>query len=58
MVTLVQNTNTNSVKKSCKEIKDPDPSAVSGVYEMEVQGEIIELFCEMQIWGGGWAVSF
>ena len=43
--------------KTCKSIKESDPSAVSGIYEVEIQGEIIELFCEMQSSGGGWAVS-
>ena len=42
---------------SCKSIKESDPSAVSGIYEVEIKGEIIELFCEMNVTGGGWAVS-
>ena len=44
--------------KSCKSIKDTDPNAVSGIYEVEIQGEIIKLFCQMTVTGGGWAVSF
>ena len=43
--------------QTCKNIKDSDPSAVSGKYQVEIQGEIIELFCEMAVTGGGWAVS-
>ena len=41
--------------KSCKEIKDSDPSAVTGIYEVDVRGEKIQLVCDMDISGGGWA---
>ena len=43
--------------KSCKEIKDSDPSAATGTYEVEVDGHRIQLVCDMDISGGGWAVS-
>ena len=42
---------------SCKEIKDSDPSAATGTYEVEVDGHRIQLVCDMDISGGGWAVS-
>merc|ERR1719427_1942218 len=42
--------------KSCKEIKDSDPSAATGTYEVEVDGHRIQLVCDMDISGGGWAV--
>jgi len=42
--------------RSCKEIKDSDPSAVTGIYEVDVRGEQIELVCDMDIAGGGWTV--
>ena len=43
--------------KSCKEIKHSDPSAATGIYEIEIGGQIIELVCDMESSGGGWAVS-
>ena len=42
---------------SCKAIKDSDPSAATGIYEIEIGGQIIELVCDMESSGGGWAVS-
>jgi len=42
--------------KSCKEIKDSDPNAPSGIYEIEIDGHSIKLQCEMESSGGGWAV--
>ena len=30
---------------------------MTGVYEIDVRGEKIELVCDMDISGGGWAVS-
>jgi len=42
--------------RSCKEIKDSDPSAETGVYEIEIEDRIIELVCDMDIAGGGWNV--
>ena len=43
--------------KSCKKIKDSDPTATTGIYEVDVRGEKIKLVCDMDISGGGWAVS-
>ena len=43
--------------KSCKAIKDFDPSSVSGVYEIENEGGNIHVRCEMNTASGGWAVS-
>ena len=43
--------------RSCKEIKDSDPSAETGIYEIEIEDRIIELVCDMDIAGGGWNVS-
>merc|ERR1719427_267210 len=42
--------------KSCKDIKDVIPSSVSGIYEIEVDGEKLEVRCEMNIASGGWTV--
>merc|ERR1712183_730406 len=42
--------------RSCKEIKDSDPSAATGIYEIEIEDRIIELVCDMDIVGGGWNV--
>ena len=43
--------------KSCKTIKDSNPSATTGIYEVDVPCETIKLVCDMDISGGGWAVS-
>jgi len=59
MTTISNEQTTSSIlgtTQTCKNIKDSDPSAVSGKYQVEIQGEIIELFCEMAVTGGGWAV--
>merc|ERR1719376_1844447 len=59
MTTVSNEQTTSSVlgrRNSCKKIKESDPSAISGIYEVEIQGETIELFCEMKSSGGGWAV--
>merc|ERR1712183_355865 len=42
--------------KSCKEIKDSDPSATNGIYEIKVDGEKLEVRCEMNSASGGWTV--
>ena len=44
--------------KSCNHIKCSEPSAVSGIYEIEVDGEKLEVRCQMNIASGGWTVSF
>ena len=33
--------------KSCKDIKDSNPSSVSGINEIEVDGEKLEIRCEI-----------
>ena len=43
--------------KSCKEIKNSYWSAVSGIYEVEIEGEKVELYCDMDTSLGGWTVS-
>ena len=43
--------------KSCKDIKGLVPSAVSGIYWIEVDGKKLEVRCEMNIASGGWTVS-
>ena len=43
--------------KNCKDIKDFVPSLASGVYEIEVDGEKLEVRCEMNSASGGWTVS-
>jgi len=42
--------------KSCKEIKELFPNSVSGIYDIEVCGEKLEVRCEMNIASGGWTV--
>jgi len=42
--------------KSCKNIKDYIPNSVSGIYEIEVDGEKLEVRCEMNSASGGWTV--
>jgi len=42
--------------KSCKNIKDLVPSSVSGIYWIEVDGEKLEVRCEMNSASGGWTV--
>jgi len=42
--------------KSCKHIKELVPSSVNGVYEIEVDGEKLEVRCEMNSASGGWTV--
>jgi len=42
--------------KSCKTIKDSDSNAVSGIYEVDVGREKMNLVCNMDISGGGWTV--
>jgi len=42
--------------KSCKDIKDSDPSSVSGIYQIEVDGEKLEVRCEMNSASGGWTI--
>merc|ERR1719427_433877 len=42
--------------KSCKDIKNSDPSSVSGIYEIEVDGEKLEVRCEMNSASGGWTI--
>merc|ERR1719427_1947696 len=42
--------------KSCKDIKDVIPSSVSGIYKLEIDGEKLEVRCEMNIASGGWTV--
>ena len=43
--------------KSCKTIKDSDSNAVSGIYEVDVGREKMNLVCNMDISGGGWTVN-
>ena len=42
--------------KSCKDIKDSDPSSVSGIYKIEIEGEKIEVRCEI-VGDQAWTVS-
>jgi len=42
--------------KSCKDIKDSNPCAVSGIYEIEVDGEKLEVRCEMNSASDVWTV--
>ena len=44
--------------KSCKDIKDAYPSLTTGTYKIEIDGEILEVRCEMKSASGGWTVSF
>jgi len=41
---------------SCKDIKDLVPNSVSGIYRIEVDGEKLEVRCEMNSASGGWTV--
>ena len=43
--------------KNCKDVKDSDPSSVSGIYWIEVDGEKLKVRCEMNSTSGGWTVS-
>jgi len=45
-----------TLPKSCKDIKDSHPSSVSGIYEIEIDGEKLEVRCEMNSAAGGWTV--
>ena len=38
---------------SCLEIKDANPAAVSGVYEISVLGQVRSVYCDMELEGGG-----
>jgi len=42
--------------KSCKDIKDLKPNSANGIYEIEVDGEKLEVRCEMNSASGGWTV--
>ena len=44
--------------RNCKEIKDFDQSLPTGTYKIEIDGEILNVRCEMNSASGVWTVSF
>lgn len=59
-VTLVLEAAPQADGSSCKAIKDADPSAVSQVYKLDVDGaggiEAFDTWCDMDTDGGGWTL--
>ena len=43
--------------RSCKYIKDFHPNPPTGTYKIEIDGKILEVWCEMNSASGGWTVS-
>ena len=39
--------------RNCNEVKDLDPSLPSGIYKIEVDGEVVGVRCEMNSASGG-----
>jgi len=42
--------------RSCKYIKDFHPNPPTGTYKIEIDGKILEVWCEMNSASGGWTV--
>ncbi len=59
-ITLVLDSIPDPLGKTCKAIKGTDPEAVSGLYELDVDGqggvEPFTTFCDMETKGGGWTL--
>jgi hypothetical protein len=47
---------TPPARGSCKEILGGNPSATSGTYTIEVLGQEVEVYCNMDMSGGGWTL--
>ena len=43
--------------RSCKDIKNFDQSLPTGTYKIEIDGEMVDVWCEMNSASGGWTVS-
>lgn len=41
---------------SCYDIQQKDPGSASGLYDIRVLGETIQVFCDMERQGGGWTL--
>ena len=55
---VLLNTIRNSIEiRSCKDLKDLVPSLPTGTYEIDIDGEILEVLCDMDSASGGWTVS-
>ena len=41
----------------CYDVQRISPSAPSGVYTVQIGGNLVQVYCNMSIAGGGWTVS-
>ncbi|XP_066918732.1 uncharacterized protein [Clytia hemisphaerica] len=41
-------------RKSCRKVKEDCPTSPSGFYHIEIDGQIVKAFCDLEVEGGGW----
>ena len=39
-------------RKSCREVKQDCPTSLSGFYDIEIDGQIVKAFCDLEVEGG------
>lgn len=48
--------NMEVTRATCKEIKENNPSASSGVYDIKPGSKVVKTYCNMDLDGGGWTL--